>query len=196
MSNKRLTVPKEFNFASESRIRNKNKPKPTMTEENIPLAEMLRRLENQTPETWKRVARAPSPVKKLELTVPKPFNFHSTRRRRSIRNSDVSIKTKTTNMFKARPLNRKIFESGGDLGVPRIPKKPLTEPISPKFSTLKRSKVTNQSLNEDVSDSKNEKKQKESKKSMYFIFLCYIKVTITYRHIIRRKIRINSPRTF
>lgn len=159
MSNKRLTVPKEFKFASESRIRHKSKP--TMTEEHIPLAEMLRKIENETPENWKRVARPPSPVRKLELTVPKPFHFHSTRRRRSIRSSDVSIKSKTTQMFKARPLNRKIFESGGDLGVPRVPKRPLTEPISPKFSVLRRSKATVK----DVSEEKVPKKQKTVKES-------------------------------
>ncbi|KAF9918762.1 hypothetical protein BX616_005954 [Lobosporangium transversale] len=36
--------------------------------------------------------------------------------------------------FKARPLNPKVFTSAGDLGVPRIPKKPLTVSRSPKFS--------------------------------------------------------------
>ncbi|KAG0290100.1 hypothetical protein BGZ98_003592, partial [Dissophora globulifera] len=36
--------------------------------------------------------------------------------------------------YRARPLDPKVFTSAGDLGVPRIPKAPLTVPISPAFS--------------------------------------------------------------
>ncbi|KAG0226225.1 hypothetical protein BGW42_003819 [Actinomortierella wolfii] len=39
--------------------------------------------------------------------------------------------------YKALPLNPKIFTSAGDLGVPRIPKAPLTIPRSPKFSKIR-----------------------------------------------------------
>lgn len=34
-------------------------------------------------------------------------------------------------VFKARPLDRKILESGGDIGVRRVPKRELTVPESP-----------------------------------------------------------------
>ncbi|KAG0267787.1 hypothetical protein DFQ27_008286 [Actinomortierella ambigua] len=43
---------------------------------------------------------------------------------------------------KALPLNPKIFTSAGDLGVPRIPKAPLTVPRSPKFSKIRSRNIT------------------------------------------------------
>lgn len=133
---KELTVPIGFTFASDARIR--NKPNHSNSSSSIPLAELIKKIENQTPETWKRVARAPSPARRLDLTVPIPFTFHSTNRHSTINADDKLSKSKTTKMFRARPLNRKIFESTGDLGVPRIPKRPLTEPISPRFTKTKR----------------------------------------------------------
>ena len=36
--------------------------------------------------------------------------------------------------FKARPLNRKIFDGTGDMGVPKLPRPPITVPKSPLFS--------------------------------------------------------------
>lgn len=40
--------------------------------------------------------------------------------------------------FKARPLNKKIFESSGDLGVPRVEKRQPTIPMSPHFAVAER----------------------------------------------------------
>ena len=42
-------------------------------------------------------------------------------------------------IFRARPLDRRVLESCGDMGVPKIAKLPLTRPISPKLSTKGRS---------------------------------------------------------
>lgn len=36
-------------------------------------------------------------------------------------------------MFKARPLSHRVLESCGDLGVPKVEKKALTNPEGPKF---------------------------------------------------------------
>ncbi|KAI7817405.1 hypothetical protein BC939DRAFT_330949 [Gamsiella multidivaricata] len=47
--------------------------------------------------------------------------------------------------FKARPLNPKVFTSAGDLGVPRIQKRPLTVPVSPEFSKRKTRSVVAES---------------------------------------------------
>ncbi|KAG0086455.1 hypothetical protein BGZ93_001613 [Podila epicladia] len=44
------------------------------------------------------------------------------------------LRFKRMTQFKARPLNPKLFTSAGDLGVPKIPKQPLTVPVSPVFS--------------------------------------------------------------
>jgi hypothetical protein len=35
--------------------------------------------------------------------------------------------------FKAKPVSQSIINSSGDLGVPRVKKRSVTEPVSPKF---------------------------------------------------------------
>ncbi|KAF9345181.1 hypothetical protein BGX26_003428 [Mortierella sp. AD094] len=58
---------------------------------------------------------------------PSPYTVLSVNERDALRSRRLPH-------FKARPLNPKVFTSAGDLGVPRIPKQPLTVPISPVFS--------------------------------------------------------------
>ncbi|KAG0008432.1 hypothetical protein BGZ80_003452 [Entomortierella chlamydospora] len=58
---------------------------------------------------------------------PSPYTIPSANERDALR-------SRRTPHFKARPLNPKVFTSAGDLGVPRIPKQPLTVPVSPVFS--------------------------------------------------------------
>lgn len=43
--------------------------------------------------------------------------------------------------FKAKPVDPRVMNSAGDLGVPRLPKKPLTQCASPKFRVDKRASV-------------------------------------------------------
>ncbi|KAF8927406.1 hypothetical protein EDD21DRAFT_378599 [Dissophora ornata] len=52
-------------------------------------------------------------------------------------NERDALRSRRMPSFKARPLNPKVFTSAGDLGVPRIPKQPLTVPRSPVFSKTK-----------------------------------------------------------
>lgn len=52
------------------------------------------------------------------------------------------LRFKRLTQFKARPLNPKVFTSAGDLGVPKIPKQPLTVPVSPVFSRRRVKTVT------------------------------------------------------
>ncbi|KAI1316697.1 hypothetical protein EDD11_009586 [Mortierella claussenii] len=65
---------------------------------------------------------------------PTPYTIPSIHERDTLRSRRMP-------QFKARPLNPKVFTSAGDLGVPRIPKQPLTVPKSPVFSQRKRVKV-------------------------------------------------------
>ncbi|GJJ69134.1 hypothetical protein EMPS_01480 [Entomortierella parvispora] len=58
---------------------------------------------------------------------PSPYDIPSLKEREALR-------ARRMPRFKARPLNPKVFTSAGDLGVPRIPKQPLTVPKSPVFS--------------------------------------------------------------
>jgi hypothetical protein len=45
------------------------------------------------------------------------------------------------NPFKARQLNQSVMSSNGNLGVPKISKKPLSDPMSPALSTKKRAEL-------------------------------------------------------
>jgi targeting protein for Xklp2 len=98
----------------------------------VPLKQRLRELENATPEHWKKQSRPRSPVKPLVLTKPIEPTFQTAMRSHS-RPSIVEEAPVTSHAFKAHPLNRKILESSGDLGVLRVVKRPLTQPQSPKL---------------------------------------------------------------
>ncbi|KAG0014257.1 hypothetical protein BGZ81_000575 [Podila clonocystis] len=74
----------------------------------------------------------PSPPSKLRSS---PYSVPSAHDREGLR-----LKRQT--QFKARPLNPKVFTSAGDLGVPKIPKQPLTVPVSPVFSRRRVKTVT------------------------------------------------------
>ncbi|OZJ03154.1 hypothetical protein BZG36_03894 [Bifiguratus adelaidae] len=85
-----------------------------------------------------RVERIPVPRKSVNgLTIPKSPNFHPRRSYapavKSTEETELE-KMQKVGHFKAHPVNRKIFESAGDLGVPRVKKPPVTIPISPQFA--------------------------------------------------------------
>ncbi|KAF9215324.1 hypothetical protein BGZ59_001708 [Podila verticillata] len=46
----------------------------------------------------------------------------------------TGLRFKRLTQFKARPLDPRVFTSAGDLGVPKIAKRPVTVPVSPVFS--------------------------------------------------------------
>lgn len=105
----------------------------------IPLKEKMRALEQATPEHWKKVARPRSPVRALVLTKPVEPLLHTAVRSHSRPSMVEETEAQkmaalaTSQQFKAHPLNRKILESSGDMGVLRVVKRPLTQPQSPKL---------------------------------------------------------------
>jgi targeting protein for Xklp2 len=101
----------------------------------VPLKQKLRQMENATPEHWKKVARPRSPVRPLVLTKPIEPLLHTAIRGHSRPSlvDEAAVANAASHAFKAHPLNRKILESSGDMGVLRVVKRPLTQPQSPKF---------------------------------------------------------------
>lgn len=99
----------------------------------VPLKERMLAMEKATPEHWKRVPRARSPVKPLVLTKPVEPVLHTAVRSHSRPSVTEEPASATSHAFKAHPLNRKILESSGDLGVLRVVKRPLTQAQSPKL---------------------------------------------------------------
>lgn len=86
------------------------------------------RIQYQLPGLTASLSPPTSPVRR-----PSPYTVLLAHEREVLRSRRVKLPT-----FKARPLNPKVFTSAGDLGVPRIAKKPLTVPVSPVFSTMRK----------------------------------------------------------
>lgn len=134
-------------------IAHNNHPEPTSSPYQ-PLAIRVQKFLTETPERYRTRSRASSissdsgsssnsfdssDVQQRDLTQPKPFSFHTDERIRGPRVKSSSEleeeELQKCQPFKARPLDRRILESAGDLGVPRVPKASLTEPQEFRFQT-------------------------------------------------------------
>jgi hypothetical protein len=77
-----------------------------------------------------------------ELTKPQPFALQTSRRHREhkvMSSEELEVQAlQAIQPFKARELNREILTSGGQLGVPRTNKAPLTQATSPQLATKER----------------------------------------------------------
>ncbi|KAI8049176.1 hypothetical protein BDF22DRAFT_746248 [Syncephalis plumigaleata] len=103
-------------------------------------AQFINELRNKTPDRF-RTRPAPLPAghnKPLELTQPVSPNLRtkSTRARNTVTSTEATSTVDKKNTFKARPVNYKVLNSAGDLGVPKIAKPRPTVPKSPNFTKL------------------------------------------------------------
>lgn len=150
----KLTSPKPFRFRCEERLEARKQQEQQQQGgssggEQVPFVEMARLVQMYQTKTPKRFRTKVAPVEHrheepLRLTEPVEFHFHSSERvgrptDYEGREKEVEKEMQAMPKFKALPVNQKILHSAGDLGVPRVPKRPLTEPVSPKFHTDERS---------------------------------------------------------
>ncbi|XP_049851700.1 uncharacterized protein LOC126326582 isoform X2 [Schistocerca gregaria] len=103
-----------------------------------PLAEKIRKIDISTPEHWKCHQLKDGASKPLELTHPIDPTLQTAIRSMSRSSCTARLDPAPVQSFKAMPLSKRIFESKGDLGVPRVFKKPLTVPCSPKLHVASR----------------------------------------------------------
>ncbi|KAF8932056.1 hypothetical protein BGZ52_011066 [Haplosporangium bisporale] len=68
------------------------------------------------------------------LTPPSPPSKRSSPYLVPSAHEREGLRFKRLTQFKARPLDPRVFTSAGDLGVPKIAKRPVTVPVSPVFS--------------------------------------------------------------
>eukprot|EP00042_Codosiga_hollandica_P053946 m.719074 g.719074 ORF g.719074 m.719074 type:complete len:545 (-) comp58810_c0_seq16:3597-5231(-) len=101
----------------------------------ISLAEVVRKFQTTTPDRFHSVAASKDvyhapPHVDFVPTVPMTPEFETDKRIRpvAIQSTEDKIVSQFVE-FKATELNPKIFESQGDYGVPRVEKKPLTQPV-------------------------------------------------------------------
>ncbi|RUS26201.1 hypothetical protein BC938DRAFT_471081 [Jimgerdemannia flammicorona] len=136
-----LTVPKPFRFHATTRANAFAEIAQNATAKSpfVPLAVRLQRFESAMPDRFKARPQQPKLAEKpalLEVTYPKSPKLLTKYRSKP---TTSALSTEEREMqdiekaghFKAHPVNRKIFESAGDLGVPRIKKPELTIPHSP-----------------------------------------------------------------
>lgn len=110
-----LTQPQEFRFSTDERSRMRDK----LRQSEMPFIETLN-------------TSIPSKKDVLSITKLEPFSFSTTSQKRSTNYEDRTL---------VGEVNKKIYESSGDLGVPRISKRPLTQPKSPNFATSTRVRI-------------------------------------------------------
>jgi hypothetical protein len=141
----KVTQTQEFKFKSDARAKDRNLNGPT-SESFKSTAELIKQFQSKTPARFHTKSRSDGPlvqpVTKLQLTEPVNVVFcTSSRRRPTVEMSSEERELeyiRNLEPFKAKPVNEKVLHSAGDLGVPRIRKRPLTEAVSPKLLTDQR----------------------------------------------------------
>lgn len=128
-----LTRPEPFNLHTSERaeMRPGHSSAAEPTEEYVPLSIQVARFSTLTPPRFKRIPTPCEPHTTLSLTKPQPFNLSTDTCRKA-----HPVRSRSMPSFKATPVNKKMLSSGGDLGVPKVAKKPCTVPE--EFSLTKR----------------------------------------------------------
>jgi targeting protein for Xklp2 len=129
-----LTHPQPFKL-HESRI----KPCDTTTY-NSPYKSTAERLKEF--DTTMKLHETIVASKPLELTQPVPFNLQTSSRHRPVHvlstEEQMRLAIENQPKFKARPFPQRIVATHGDLGVPKVEKRPLTEPSEFNLRSLQR----------------------------------------------------------
>merc|ERR1711974_5368 len=86
------------------------------------------------------------------LTKTSSMNSKSYSRART---KDDQKKPSEDFIFRALPLDRRVLDSCGDMGVPKIAKIPVTRPVSPNLSTARRTTIRRSNGNSSSGDESN-----------------------------------------
>ena len=145
-----LTIPMSPSLATDRRVSSVGVPKKNEVFRSA--AEQVHAFQNKIPSRFhsvpknsrprsnrRRGSSAPSP----SLTEPKEFHFRTSicSAKRGLPKSreerELEYIRKKGN-FKARPLNQRVMESAGELGVPKVNKRPTTKAVGFRSHTAKR----------------------------------------------------------
>ena len=120
----------------------------------VSLAEQVMKINNKIPDRFHSKSKHHKPKKSLsfehkKLTDPKAPSFATDKRAATHpkvksteeREMEIVDQYNGVDKFKANPVDPRVMNSAGDLGVPRLPKKKLTECNSPTFRVDKRASV-------------------------------------------------------
>ncbi len=141
-----LTNPVPFSFATETRVRSRA-PSEASSQAGSPFrsfAEATAAFQRKTPKRFhtSTPGAGPStagPKWEPKLTVAKGFDFAAEARHRPsrflTREQEEELAIISAPKFHARPVDPKILASCGDLGVPKVPKAPVTTPRDVHFAS-------------------------------------------------------------
>jgi len=140
----KITRPSPFKLSTDSRV---EEGSDASKNAYVPLAAQVRRFQTKTPARFHPKKPVEMPAKaKLQLTEPTEVHFATDARKRSAHvQSSAELEEKSlkeVKPFKARPLNRKILESAGDLGVPKVEKRKPCVAKEFQFQTERRASRT------------------------------------------------------
>jgi hypothetical protein len=106
----------------------------------VPLKAAVEAWTSKGPRAQKELESTCMSTGEAKLTVPHEFHFRVDERLKSQPPREVltteqreALEVASFPAFKARPLDPRVLNSIGDLGVPRVEKAPLTVPTSPEF---------------------------------------------------------------
>eukprot|EP00271_Cylindrocystis_brebissonii_P013040 TRINITY_DN32596_c0_g1_i1.p1 TRINITY_DN32596_c0_g1~~TRINITY_DN32596_c0_g1_i1.p1 ORF type:complete len:791 (-),score=170.30 TRINITY_DN32596_c0_g1_i1:425-2797(-) len=143
-----LTVPEEFTFRTQARLRSFNDH--SDTQKIIPYVSMMEMVQNfhkKTPKRYHTVAPSENHPQieahaEAQFTVPRgPYLATALRERQTRSKSSKEMEEEALAKmpkFKARPLDRKVLEGDTTFAVPRLSKQPLTQPEAFHFATADR----------------------------------------------------------
>ena len=138
------TTPKPFKFRTDSRVLDTDRSTAMVAGGHSPfnksILQKINDMRNQIPSRWKQTPDMVTPHKPMKITKPNSFKLRTKFRSRTNTTMMTQNAQLTTTTFKARPLNRKIFESHGELGLSKIMKKDITHPQEFNLMTEERSK--------------------------------------------------------
>ena len=141
---RKVTEPVPFHFASAKGP----KTHTAKSEAFVSQAQLINAFSTKTPLRFKS---KPTPLrtssKPPQLTMPQTPKFATDAKAKSrpkAKSSEELIleEMKSHGNFKARPLNRRIFESHGEMGVPKVAKAAPTRAVSPQFASGPRVRAT------------------------------------------------------
>ncbi|KAF0983713.1 hypothetical protein FDP41_007628 [Naegleria fowleri] len=165
----KLISPKPFKFATESRAEangTKNTSSiqlpPGHSPFNKSMLQKINEMRNKIPSRWKcNSSLQPStPLSSKPLKITKPSSFKLRTKFRSRTRAVPQVVENVVRVeFKARPLNRKIFESSGQIGLGRVVKREITHPEEFNLLTderikkrkLDQSKIVDESMSSNIS---------------------------------------------
>jgi len=140
-------TPKPFKFLTDSRIHDSDRSTMILPGGRSPfeksIVQKINEMRTKLPGRWRHKPETPSPHKPLKITKPRSFKLR-TKFRSRVTVEDIS--QIPIPQFKARPLNRKIFESAGELGLSKIIKKEVTQPE--EFTLLTEDRIKKRKLDQ------------------------------------------------